>query len=227
MSPRPAACVAVTAPHTPTTHAITSSPPAPRPTSLARAGRPPYVRLMDSEPDRTSSVIEGVLARFRRLVRSVGARRGLVDADLDEVLQDVRIRLWKAGAAGKPLAELGSSFLYQLATAAALDLLRRRRSHGADAAVELETRTDLPAPNPSPHDVVERGELAARIDAALETIAVDRRVAVRMHLAGYDRHDIARTLGWTEGKTRNLLYRGLEDLRRRLVAMGITPRGAA
>jgi RNA polymerase sigma-70 factor (ECF subfamily) len=71
---------------------------------------------------------------------------------------------------------------------------------------------------------VERGELAAQIDAALETLAVDRRVAVRMHLLGYDRDDIARALGWTEARTRNLLYRGLDDLRRRLTAMGIGPR---
>jgi Fe2+ transport system protein FeoA len=30
-------------------------------------------------------------------------------------------------------------------------------------------------------------------------------------------------MGWTEAKTRNLLYRGLDDLRRRLTAMGIEP----
>jgi hypothetical protein len=28
-------------------------------------------------------------------------------------------------------------------------------------------------------------------------------------------------MGWTEGKTRNLLYRGLADLRERLQEMGI------
>jgi RNA polymerase sigma factor (sigma-70 family) len=197
-------------------------PAAPR---LAPAVRPRYVRLMEPGPDRASSVIEGVLARFRQMVRGVGVRRGLADADLDEVLQDVRIRLWQAGEAGKPLAELGASFLYQVATSAALDLLRRRRSHGADTAVELDAESELAAATPSPHDDVERRELAAQIDAALETVAVDRRVAVRMHLSGYDRDDIARALGWSEARTRNLLYRGLEDLRRRLAAMGITPRG--
>jgi RNA polymerase sigma-70 factor (ECF subfamily) len=48
-------------------------------------------------------------------------------------------------------------------------------------------------------------------------------VAVRYHLSGYDREDIARSLGWSEARTRNLLYRGLDDLRRRLVVMGVTP----
>jgi RNA polymerase sigma-70 factor (ECF subfamily) len=49
-------------------------------------------------------------------------------------------------------------------------------------------------------------------------------VAVRFHLGGYDREDLARMLGWTEARTRNLLYRGLDDLRRRLTDMGISPR---
>ena len=44
---------------------------------------------------------------------------------------------------------------------------------------------------------------------------------VRMHLAGYPREEIAKLMGWTEAKTRNLLYRGLADLRERLTAEGI------
>jgi RNA polymerase sigma-70 factor (ECF subfamily) len=184
-----------------------------------------YVRGMAGPgTERVSSTIEAVVARFRTMVRSVGARRGLVDSDLDEVLQDVRIRLWQAGEGGKVLEELGSSYLYHVATTAALDLLRRRRAHGAERTENVEDRTDLMLESASPHETVEARELAAQIDAAIETLSIDRRVAVRFHLAGYDRDDIARTLGWSDARTRNLLYRGLEDLRRRLTDMGITPR---
>jgi RNA polymerase sigma-70 factor (ECF subfamily) len=42
-----------------------------------------------------------------------------------------------------------------------------------------------------------------------------------MYLAGYTREDIAELMGWSEAKTRNLVYRGLDDLRRALTAMGI------
>src|SRR5262245_36282942 len=108
----------------------------PRPL-LAGHGRG-YVRAMEPEADRASHAIEGVLARFRALVRSVGARRGLADADLDEVLQDVRIRLWQAGKAGKVLDDLGSSYLYRVATTAALDVLRGRRARAADRTDDIE-----------------------------------------------------------------------------------------
>jgi RNA polymerase sigma-70 factor (ECF subfamily) len=184
-----------------------------------------YVRGMAGPGlDRVSSTIESVIARFRTMVRSVGARRGLVEADLDEVLQDVRIRLWQAGEGGKALEELGSSYLYHVATTAALDLLRRRRARRADDTEDIRERTDLTTDRASPHDALEARELASQIEAAVETLAIDRRVAVRFHLAGYDREDIARMLGWTPARTRNLLYRGLDDLRRRLTDMGISPR---
>jgi len=185
----------------------------------------PYVRGMAGPGlDRVSSTIEALITRFRTMVRSVGARRGLVEADLDEVLQDVRIRLWHAGEGGKALEDLGSSYLYHLATTAALDLLRRRRARRADDTEDIRERTDLTTNNASPHDAMEARELASQIEAAVETLPIDRRVAVRMHLSGYDRDDISRMLGWTEARTRNLLYRGLDDLRRRLTDMGISPR---
>lgn len=185
-----------------------------------------YVRPMETSVDRVSATIENVVARFRTMVRSVGVRRGLLDSDLDEVLQEVRIRLWRAGKTGKTLEELGSSYLYQVATTATLDLLRRRRAHGGDQAEDVADRNELPAPTPSPADEVEAHELAGQIEAALQTLSLDRRVAVRFHLNGYDRTDIARATGWSEARTRNLLYRGLDDLRSRLTSMGVSPRRA-
>jgi RNA polymerase sigma-70 factor (ECF subfamily) len=190
--------------------------------ALRQAEARPYVRVME-HVDGVSTAIETVLARFRTMVRSVGARRGLLDADLDEVMQEVRIRLWQAGKAGKTLEDLGSSYLYQVATTASLDLLRRRRARAADRTDDVDELRDLPAAQPSPEDHIEARDLTEQIDAALETLAPDRRVAVRFYLNGYDRNDIARALGWSEARARNLLYRGLDDLRRRLKLMGISP----
>jgi DNA-directed RNA polymerase specialized sigma24 family protein len=103
-----------------------------------------YVRGMAGPGlDRVSPTIEALITRFRAMVRSVGARRGLVQADLDEVVQDVRIRLWQASNGGKVLEELGSSYLYHVATTAALDLIRRRRARHADVTEDIHERADL------------------------------------------------------------------------------------
>jgi RNA polymerase sigma-70 factor (ECF subfamily) len=60
-----------------------------------------------------------------------------------------------------------------------------------------------------------------QVERAIETIQPSRRPVVRMHLLGHSREEIAKLLGWSEAKTRNLLYRGLADLRERLMAEGI------
>ena len=69
-------------------------------------------------------------------------------------------------------------------------------------------------------------ELGRAVNAAVDTIPVTRRPVVRMYLMGYPREEIAALMGWTEAKTRNLLYRGLADLRQALTARGIGPRTA-
>ena len=157
------------------------------------------------------------------MVRSVGARRGLVEADLDEVMQEVRIRLWQTAEAGKDITGLGSSYLYRVASSAAVDLIRRRRARGGDRTEDIQEQATLAAPIPSPADESEGLELARRIDAVVGELAPDRRVAVRMYLNGHDHNDIARILRWSEARARNLLYRGLDEVRKRLVLLGITP----
>ncbi len=45
-------------------------------------------------------------------------------------------------------------------------------------------------------------------------------MVVRLHLTGYPREEIGRLLGWDDGRVRNLLYRGMDDLRAHLSRMG-------
>ena len=173
-----------------------------------------------------SLALEAAVARFGNMVRQVGRRYRLDESGLDEVMQEVRIRLWRARRTSEQVGETNTSYVYRTASSAALDVLRRRRARQAerhdsihgDHAVAAPTLT---APNPDPHAELEGSELAARVARAIDEIPATRRPAVRMHLAGYPREEIAKLMGWTEAKTRNLLYRGLADLRERLTAEGI------
>ena len=73
---------------------------------------------------------------------------------------------------------------------------------------------------------LDESEIAGEVARAIDELVESRRAVVRMYLAGYEREEIASLLGWTEAKTRNLLYRGLDDLRATLTARGITPQTA-
>lgn len=110
---------------------------------------------------------------------------------------------------------------------AALDLIRGRRSR-REEPIDVIANIALREPDPSvaPDGSVEARELAAAVASAVERVTPSRRPVLRMYLAGYDRDEIAGLLGWTEAKTRNLLYRGLADLRELLTAQGIGPGGS-
>lgn len=181
---------------------------------------------MEAPKVRLSSAFEAALSSFANLVRRVGWHHRLSGADLDELLQEVRIRLWKASVAREHGDEIPASYVYRSAVSAALDILRRRRAHRADQHVPLDAPDAASVrAGDSPAGDAEAAELADLVSRAIETIPASRRAVVRMHLAGYDREEIAQLMGWTEPKTRNLLYRGLADLRARLVEWGVTMEG--
>lgn len=162
-----------------------------------------------------SVALDRVLQRFAGMVRAIGARHRLSSTDLDEVMQDVRIRLWRARTSREQIEALPTSYIYRTTVAAAIDVLRQRRRGGvarADEIDPLDAASEVPAPHDAARDI-EQTEGVQRIIAAVDELPDARRAVVRMYLMGYEREEIAATLGWTDGKTRNLLYRGLADLR--------------
>ncbi|HXY29145.1 MAG TPA: sigma-70 family RNA polymerase sigma factor [Gemmatimonadaceae bacterium] len=175
-----------------------------------------------SPADAASLAIEAVLSRFERLVRHAGASHGLSNADVDEVFQDIRIRLWRAHPQSEQIATLGSSYMYRTAMSAVTDLLRRRQSRREERLEPGEhVQNTLSAAPLAPDVELESSEAILELSRSIEALPASRRPVVRMHLAGYSREEIAKLLGWSEAKTRNLLYRGLADLRSALLARGV------
>ncbi len=186
--------------------------------------------------DPSSHAIDTVLSRFERYLRVTAHRYGIDEADVTELAQDVRIRLWRAHETDHPgtvaatesaretIRTLPTSYVVKTIASAALDLVRRRRAHRAgetrsllDSSVEVALAVEAEGPLR-----VEAHELAATVGRCLAGMLPTRRVVVQLHLAGHERAEIARLLGWSEAKVRNLTYRGLADLREALQHAGIS-----
>jgi RNA polymerase sigma factor (sigma-70 family) len=180
---------------------------------------------MSTAPDSLSPALERVLEKFAGVVRRVCWRYRFTGAEVDELLQEVRIRLWHAhGGRERPhehIEAIPASYLHRTALSAAVDLLRRRRARRADQMISLDDEPDGMAAAHGPELDLAESELANQVERALQSIQASRRPVVRMHLMGHSREEIARVLGWSESKTRNLLYRGLADVRERLQAEGV------
>ncbi|MEO8200256.1 MAG: RNA polymerase sigma factor, partial [Gemmatimonadota bacterium] len=141
----------------------------------------------------------------------------------EELVQDVRIRLWRALETDDRISSVPAAYVYRAAVSAAVDLIRRRRAR-------REVYVDVGRPSGEAFfghaelvDLPERSDLTDRVGAAVEALLPSRRPVVRMYLAGYKLDEIAQLLGWTNARTRNLLYRGLEDIRESLKLQGLGP----
>jgi RNA polymerase sigma factor (sigma-70 family) len=176
-------------------------------------------------PDPISPALDALLARFAGMLRHIALRRGVPEDEIADVLQNLRLRLWRAHGEADAISGLGSSYIYRAGISAALDVIRERRARRNQTSLE-EIADDPVAPDSAdPAERLERSEEAQAVAAAIRTLAESRRVPVRMYLSGYTRDEIAQHLRWSEAKTRNLLYRGLDDLREELRRRGIGPGG--
>ena len=184
------------------------------------------------EPD-LSTALESVLDRYGKTVRRLARERGLLEHEVEEVLQEVRIRLWKALGDRQRVEDVRAAYIHRTAMSAALDLIRRGRSKevsldgpggnppGARPSAGEGTSGSIPGPESALQDA----RLRAAMGGALASLPERRRVPVRMHLLGYGTLEIAEILGWTEPTARNLIYRGMADLREELLRRGVSPPG--
>lgn len=163
-----------------------------------------------------SPALEAVLLRFRALVRSIAARHALHDDDLDALVQEVRIRLWRGRARSEEIQALPTSYVYQTAQSAAIDLVRQRQRREKRFVDDGAVALGLVPQGGEVDDALAEGELASHVEEILNDMVTARRVVARMALAGYGRQEIVERLGWSDSRVRNLLSRGMQQLREQL-----------
>jgi RNA polymerase sigma-70 factor (ECF subfamily) len=125
-----------------------------------------------------------------------------------EVLRALPRLRWQ----GRPVL----AFLYTVAGRRLADRARRRR--GDD--VPLDALPDVPGGGPTADDLL-TGPLLQR---AILELPEDQRLAVYLQVVnGLSFAEVATVVGRTEKACKGLVYRGLERLRERLEAEGVTP----
>jgi RNA polymerase sigma-70 factor (ECF subfamily) len=176
--------------------------------------------------ERFNLVVEefGVLLR-RAIVRFCPRDKGL---QFDDIEQEARMRLWRALQDEREVTNY-ASYLYRIAATATIDAMRRVQArHEEQLEILVEQRTDegemmlLPAPvKDSPERLAESREAVDRVMSAVAKLPDAQRRAVGMYLQGMTSQDVADLMEWSEPKSRNLIYRGLQELRKSLREEGI------
>ncbi len=167
--------------------------------------------------------LELVLERYGKVLRAAIARTvpRHMELDIEDIEQEARIRLWKALARQGPQQRL-DSYIYRIGVTTAIDALRKVKARREEQLPEAGDAMDPVTPPPTwPEAVTRRREAVAAVQTCLGKLGDNRRRAVGLRLHGLTRSEIAELTGWTQAKIRNLVSRGLRDLRSCCRALGI------
>ncbi len=155
---------------------------------------------------------------IRHAVRRVGG--AALQNDGEDIEQVVLLALWKQLAREQTI-DHPASYVYRAAvreTVRAVARLRARAEQtvaGGLDEVRAERQSDADRG-------VEAREQREALQAALRTLPGDRARAVRAHLAGFTVEELMPMCGWSYQRARNLVARGMADLRTQLRLRGLS-----
>jgi len=170
------------------------------------------------------AIIESYGQFLRRAIQRVCPKD--MGIQFDDIEQEARLKLWNALKSERKIENI-SSYLYKIAATTTIDAIRqvrarREKSIDESPAGEDDLKPQLPAAaGGSPEALASRQELMQKVRTALAKLHDNRRLVVTLHLRGLSNLEVAKVLGWSEPKARNLIYRGLNDLRKYLGEAGI------
>jgi len=162
---------------------------------------------------------EVILEKFTGSIRAQVLSRGLERRGIDpeDIIQEIRIRLWKRLGGEKKVAN-PSSYIKKVVGSVLIDQLRKSRAE--ERLLRQAMQKNLEEEKP-PADREAEEFLRRTIEEAVDSLIESRRQVVKLFLLNLTAEEISSALRWSHDKTRNLLYRGLSDLRIALKKRGV------
>jgi len=137
--------------------------------------------------------------------------------DPEDILQEVKIRIWKLMRGSRTIISPGP-YIKRIVRSAVIDQLRKRRREENLFHHERQKRI-------SEHEdtyrwgSIRKKAMEEAVGRAVNRLIRSRRQVVKLYLMNLTVTEIAGYFHWSHDKTRNLLYRGLADLKARLKDM--------
>lgn len=197
---------------------------------------PPPPPADDPARDLMIAFQRGDDAAFDRLIEvakrdvfGLAYRYGLDEARADDIAQETFVRVWKSRASYQPTARFRSWLLRIAANLIVSESRTRRRARAVPIATEEGDGPALADPKAEPPGgPLERAELNAKIEQALDELPETQRIALvmnRFHDASYQ--EVATALSMSVEAVKSLLFRARQNLKERLKAFVETPETSA
>ncbi len=199
----------------PSAYNVAIVPPLSKPSADARQA-PWNAEQLSSAETKLAALVQNYGRLIAQAIRRVIGPGGVPEPS--DIEQQVHIALWQQLRREQSI-EYPASYVYKAAVREAVRAVRRYRARAEDplevAPVQAsgpETRADR---------LTDARRVQDAVAGALAAMAPDRARAVRGHLAGFSVEELMKLYGWTYQRARNLIARGMNDLRTELRARGL------
>lgn len=170
------------------------------------------MKKIRSDKEEFEALIEKLSLVIQTSVRSFNPQK--LGIDPEDLVQEIRIKLWKIFKSDKKIQNY-SSYIKRVINSIIIDQIRALRRY--EKIIDLEKQRNLQDQGISNLPIRIRKD----VNLAFNSLIESRRKVVRWFLFGLDISEISKILKMDETKTKNLLYRGLNDLKNILRSKGV------
>jgi RNA polymerase sigma factor (sigma-70 family) len=174
---------------------------------------------MEDLEERTKAVVERFALLIRQVIqKNLHRSEGI---DLEDIEQEVRLRIWAFLKKGKKVENL-PSYIKKVAYSTTIDELRKamkqRPPRQPEDLKRLFSGASLVSKRGgdfSPEERFDEGETRETVWALVNTLSDNRKKVLSLFLLGLTLEEICESLKWEKAKVRHLFYRGIDDLKQR------------
>lgn len=168
--------------------------------------------LMAAMAEGDNAALAEVLSAEGDRVAALARRMLGPGGDVDDLVQEVFLRLWRAAPRWEPGRARISTWLHRVAANLCIDRLRKMRE------APLEDAPEVPDRGPAPDAGLVAGAAASLIDTALAALAPRQRLAITLcHYQELGNIEAAEVMGISVEALESLLSRGRRSLKAALL----------
>ncbi|MEO8351835.1 MAG: sigma-70 family RNA polymerase sigma factor, partial [Chthoniobacteraceae bacterium] len=180
-------------------------------------------QLMAAVKKQDQGALAQLYSRHRPLLRTIVARVVNNDHDVDDLLQEIFLELWRMADHYDEKKGKALGWIVTLSRRRAIDRLRKKQSY-ARAEERLREETAR-TPESGTHNGVEEGVVASDTAEIMRKVLADLPEAQRdaLHLAfyrGLSQREIAAKTGIPLGTIKTRIELGVRKVRARIISMG-------
>jgi len=156
--------------------------------------------------------LEIILNKFSLFIRSEIYKFNIQKKGIDpeDIIQEVRIKIWKIIEEEKIIINY-ASYIRKIIKSSVIDQIRKyNREDTIIYKKKSEKIHDIKSSIFNKESNIDYDKI---IQHALDNLIDSRKKVVRLFLLGLSLEEISIVFNWTNDKTRNLLYRGLHDIK--------------